>query len=112
MNETDHSTAADRGSACNAELGPAVPEAAMQCLQAYGDSRADADGNSGLRIGEVILALRRWAAQLQAAERERDAKKMDELAEAKAACYTATSDSQYLEQQNAFEHAARVIRGA
>jgi len=48
-------------------LGPAVPADVMTYLHAYGDSRADDDGLSGLRLGEAILALRRWAGQLQAA---------------------------------------------
>lgn len=71
MNTTDATPAADRGSECNALLGPTVPDSVLAYLHAYGDSRADEDGLSGLRIGEAILALRRWAAELQAAERER-----------------------------------------
>lgn len=60
------------GHVCStAELGPAVPDTVLVYLHAYGDSRADEDGFSGLRIGEAILALRRWAAELQTAERER-----------------------------------------
>lgn len=55
----------------SALLGPSVPNEVMLYVHAYGDSRADDDGLSGLRIGEAVLALRRWAAQLQAAERER-----------------------------------------
>ena len=52
-------------------LGPAVPSNVLAYLHAYGDSRADDDGRSGLRIGEAILAIRRWAGDLQSAERER-----------------------------------------
>lgn len=70
MNTTDATPAADRGSECNALLGPTVPDSVLAYLHAYGDSRADEDGCSGLRIGEAILALRRWAAGVQAAERE------------------------------------------
>lgn len=55
----------------SAPLGPSVPHEVMLYVHAYGDSRADDDGLSGLRIGEAVLALRRWAAHLQAAERER-----------------------------------------
>lgn len=54
-----------------AQLGPSVPEEVMAYVQAYGDSRADEDGLSAVRIGETVLALRRWAAQVQAAERDR-----------------------------------------
>lgn len=53
------------------KLGTSVPNEVMAYVHAYGDSRADDDGLSALRIGEAVLALRRWAAQLQAAERER-----------------------------------------
>lgn len=56
------------------QLGPAVPDNVLAYLYAYGDSRADDAGHSGLRIAEAILALRRWAAGLQAAERERCAR--------------------------------------
>ena len=55
-------------------LGPSVPDNVMVYLHAYGDSRADDDGLSGRRIAEAILELRRWAAELQAAERERCAR--------------------------------------
>ncbi len=77
MNTNDATPAADRGSECNALLGLAVPGSVLAYLHAYGDSRADEDGRSGLRIGEAVLALRRWAAELQAAERERCAKLCD-----------------------------------
>lgn len=70
MNKTDATPAADRGSECNALLGPAVPDNVLAYLHAYGDSRADEDGLGGLRIAEAILALRRWAAELRTAERE------------------------------------------
>lgn len=43
---------------------PSVPESVLAYIHAYGDSRADEDGLSGLRIAEAILALRRWAAEL------------------------------------------------
>ncbi|MBP8100588.1 MAG: hypothetical protein KAY54_01785 [Burkholderiaceae bacterium] len=52
-------------------LGPSVPQEVMTYLHAYGDSRADDDGLSGLRIGEAVLALRRWSADVQATERRR-----------------------------------------
>ena len=54
----------------NDQLGPAVPDNVLKRLHAYGDSRADYDGRSGLRIAEAILALRRWAAELQEKERQ------------------------------------------
>ncbi len=76
MSATDDTNAARRGSGSNDLLGPAVPDNVMAYLHAYGDSRADEDGRSGLRIAEAILALRRWAAELQAAERERIALKL------------------------------------
>lgn len=46
---------------------PTVPDSVLVYVQAYGDSRADDDGRSGLRIGELILALRRWAKSIAAA---------------------------------------------
>ena len=49
------------------KLGPSIPEEVLVYLYAYGDSRADDDGLSGLRIAESVLALRRWAAQVHAA---------------------------------------------
>lgn len=62
----------DAGAVASTEgLGPSVPDEVMLYVHAYGDSRADEDGLSALRIGETVLALRRWAARLQAAERER-----------------------------------------
>lgn len=54
----------------SAGLGPAVPERVMVYLHAYGDSRADDDGLSWMRISEAVLALRRWSAEVQAIERE------------------------------------------
>ncbi len=73
---TDTTTAASGprqplGLPLNNQLGPAVPDSVLAYLHAYGDSRVDADGRSALRIAEAILALRRWAAELQTAERER-----------------------------------------
>lgn len=49
-------------------LSSPVPPEVVACLHAYGDSRADDDGLSGLRIAEAIVALRRWAAAAKAAE--------------------------------------------
>jgi len=46
---------------------PSVPESVLTYIHAYGDSRADDDGLSALRIGEAVLALRRWAASLASA---------------------------------------------
>lgn len=43
---------------------PTVPDDVTACINAYGDSRADNDGLSGLRIGELVLALRRWGRSL------------------------------------------------
>lgn len=45
---------------------PKVPDSVLCYVHAYGDSRADDDGRSGLRIGELILALRRWAKSIAA----------------------------------------------
>lgn len=45
---------------------PTVPDSVLVYVHAYGDSRADDDGRSGLRIGELILALRRWAKSIAA----------------------------------------------
>lgn len=42
---------------------PVVPDDVIQCVQAYGDARADDDGSSALRLGDAIAAMRRWAAQ-------------------------------------------------
>lgn len=70
MNTTNTTPAADRGSECNALLGPPVPDNVLAYLHAYGDSRADENGRSGLHLGIAIVALRRWAAAVQAAERE------------------------------------------
>lgn len=63
---------------------PTVPEEVMARVQAYGDSRADEDGLSGLRIAEAILAMRRWAAALSlhpagAGEPAEPAPAMDEV---------------------------------
>jgi hypothetical protein len=41
---------------------PQVPRHIGQLIDAYGASRADEDGQSGTRIGELIAALRDWAA--------------------------------------------------
>ena len=68
---TDDTNAARRGSESNDLLGPAVPDSVLAYLHAYGDSRADDDGHSGLRIAEAISALRRWAAELQDKERKK-----------------------------------------
>lgn len=46
---------------------PKVPDSVLCYVHAYGDSRADDDGRSGLRISELILALRRWAKSIVAA---------------------------------------------
>jgi len=53
-------------------LGPSIPDEVMLYVHAYGDSRADDDGLSGLRIGEAILAIRRWVASVVAQDRARD----------------------------------------
>ena len=71
------------------KLGPSIPEEVLVYLYAYGDSRADDDGLSGLRIAESVLALRRWAAQVHAAayaagaaaEREACAQVCDHIAD-------------------------------
>jgi hypothetical protein len=43
---------------------PSIPGEVLTYIHAYGDSRADDDGRSALRIGECVLALRRWGAAL------------------------------------------------
>lgn len=43
---------------------PMIPEDVLTYIHAYGDSRADDDGFSGIRIAEAILAIRRWARTL------------------------------------------------
>lgn len=52
--------------AADASELPKVPDSVLCYVHAYGDSRADDDGRSGLRIGELILALRRWAKSIAA----------------------------------------------
>ena len=98
MSTTDATPAADRGSECNALLGPTVPDSVLAYLHAYGDSRADEDGRSGLRIGEAILALRRWVAEVQAAERERWI----------AACNTVADDAERHRRPRVFRPRTRV----
>lgn len=45
--------------------GPLVPPTVMAAIQAYGDSRADDDGLSPLKIYDLIRVLRQWATDLQ-----------------------------------------------
>lgn len=61
---------------------PTVPDSVLVYVHAYGDSRADDDGRSGLRIGELILALRRWAKSIAAPTTE--AALLEALKEAQA----------------------------
>lgn len=50
---------------------PSVPDEVLLYIHAYGDARADEDGFIALRMAEAILALRRWARDVQATERAR-----------------------------------------
>ena len=54
---------------------PSVPNHVLECIYAYGDARADDDGNSGRRLGIAVVELRNWCADQMreaiAAERER-----------------------------------------
>lgn len=69
---------------------PRVPDEVMAYIQAYGDARADDDGTSGQRIGDAIKALRRWAAQPQAAQAV-----PDEIAETMRRALVHFSDCEY-----------------
>lgn len=51
---------------------PTVPDNLIDLIQTYGDSRADEDGLQGLRVSELILAMRRWAGELVDSKRSRD----------------------------------------
>ncbi len=47
---------------------PQVPRHIGRLIDAYGASRADEDGQSGTRIGELVSALRDWAASIATPE--------------------------------------------
>lgn len=57
---------------------PTVPDSVLAYVHTYGDSRADEDGLSGMRVSELILALRRWAKSIAAAPTTQPAPNEDE----------------------------------
>lgn len=46
------------------EALPTVPQTVLTYVHAYGDARADDDGPSAVRLGDLILSLRRWGRDL------------------------------------------------
>ena len=54
---------------------PTVPDSVLAYVHTYGDSRADEDGLSGMRVSELILALRRWAKSIASAPAAQEAPK-------------------------------------